>query len=160
MEVWRVLEDAKELGKVRVIGISNFLENDIENILKNCRIKPAVNQVLAHITNTPFDLINYCKQKDIKMEAHSPIGHGEVLKNKKIIEIAEKYNVSVAQLCIKYCIQLDMIVLPKSGKFEHIKNNAELDFIISDSDMEVLRNMEKIKDYGESGIFPVYGGKL
>ena len=159
-QVWKAMEDAVKAGKIRTIGISNFLEDDVDNILSDCKIIPAVNQILAHISNTPLKLIDYCKNKDILVEAYSPIAHGEALKNRSIKEMADKYNVSIAQLCIKYDLQLGMVVLPKTSNPEHMKSNADLDFIISDKDMETLKNIETIKDYGESGIFPVFGGKL
>ena len=74
--------------------------------------------------------------------------------------IAKKYGVSVPQLCIRYDVQLGMIVLPKTANPAHMKSNADIDFVISDADMEVLKNIETIKDYGDSSFFPVFGGKL
>ena len=159
-QVWKAMENAVEAGKIRTIGISNFLESDIGNILSDCKIIPAVNQILAHISNTPLDLIDYCKSKNILVEAYSPIAHGEALKNNSIKEMADKYNVSIAQLCIKYDLQLDMVVLPKTANPDHMKSNADLDFVISDEDMEKLKAIEHIKDYGEHSGFPVFGGKL
>ena len=157
-EVWRALEDAVNAGKVKTIGVSNFLEKDIENILDGCKIKPAVNQMLAHISNTPFALIDYCKNKDILVEAYSPIAHGEILRNGEIIKIADKYGVSVPQLCIKYDLQLGMVVLPKTDNPEHMKTNSELDFTISDEDMNFLKNIEHIRNYGKSSVFPIFKG--
>lgn len=159
-EVWRALEDALEAGKLRAIGVSNFLEEDVQNILKTARIKPQVNQILAHISNTPLDLIQYCQNEGIAVEAYSPVAHGEALKNPKIVAMAKKYGVSVAQLCIRYCIQLDMIVLPKTANPDHMRENADLDFEISQKDMKELLAIDKIQDYGEASFFPVYGGKL
>ncbi len=159
-EVWRALEDALGAGKLRAIGVSNFLEEDLESLLPACKIKPMVNQILAHISNTPFDLIKYCQDKGIIVEAYSPVAHGEAMKNPIITKMAEKYGVTVPQLCIKYDLQLDMVVLPKTANPEHMKANSELDFTISDEDMELLKNIEKIKDYGNSSFFPVFGGRL
>lgn len=159
-EVWRALEDALEAGKLRAIGVSNFLEEDVQNILKTARIKPQVNQILAHISNTPLDLIRYCQNEGIAVEAYSPVAHGEALKNPKIVAMAKKYGVSVAQLCIRYCIQLDMIVLPKTANPDHMRENADLDFEISQEDMKELLAIDKIQDYGEASFFPVYGGKM
>lgn len=159
-EVWRALEDALEAGKLRAIGVSNFLEEDVQNILKTARIKPQVNQILAHISNTPLDLIQYCQNEGIAVEAYSPVAHGEALKNEKIVAMAKKYGVSVAQLCIRYCIQLDMIVLPKTANPDHMRENADLDFEISQEDMRELLGIDKIQDYGEASFFPVYGGKM
>ena len=157
---WKALEDAYKAGKIRAIGVSNFLEDDIESLWETAEIKPMVNQVLCHISNTPFHLIDFCKNKGIVMEAYSPVAHGEALKNEVIAEMAKKYGVSIPQLCIRYDIQLGMIVLPKTTNPEHMKSNADVNFIISEEDMEALKNVEKIKNYGEHGFFPVFGGKL
>ena len=159
-QAWKALEDAYKAGKIRAIGISNFLKEDVDNLLEACEIKPMVNQVLCHISNTPLDLIEYCQSKGIVMEAYSPVAHGEALKNDAIKQMAEKYNVSIAQLCIRYDIQLGMIVLPKTANPEHMKENADVDFEISNEDMETLKNIEKIKDYGAHSFFPVFGGKM
>jgi diketogulonate reductase-like aldo/keto reductase len=159
-EAWRALEDAYKAGKLRVIGVSNFEKEDIENIFSSCSVAPMVNQLLVHASNTPFELISYLQNKDILVEAYSPIAHGEVLKNKKIAAMAEKYGVTIPQLCIRYDLQLGTLPLPKTANPEHMKNNAQVDFVISDEDMEQLKKLEHIKDYGESSFFPVYGGKL
>lgn len=157
--VWHALEDAYKAGKVRAIGLSNFNQHDIENILQHATIKPAVNQILAHISNTPFELIDYCKENDILVEAYSPMGHGELLKNQEIKEIAEKYQVSIPQLAIRYCLELGLLPLPKSANKAHIKTNGELDFKISKEDVETLRAIDVIENYGESSGFPVYNKK-
>ena len=157
---WRALEDAYKAGKLRAIGISNFLQTDIESLWETAQIKPMVNQVLCHISNSPLELIDDCQKKGIVMEAYSPVAHGEALKNKAIADMSEKYGVSIPQLCIRYDIQLGMIVLPKTANPEHMKENAAVDFVISDEDMEILKHLEKIKDYGEHSFFPVFGGKL
>ena len=156
-EVWSAMQDAVQEGKVKTIGVSNFLKEDIENILSVCKIRPAVNQVLSHISNTPFELIDYCKEKNILMEAYSPIAHGEILQNEGVINIAKKYGVTVAQICIKYDLQLGMVVLHKTDKPDHMKSNADLDFIISEEDMETLKKI-KLINYGDSAKYPIFGG--
>ena len=157
---WRALEDAYKAGKLRAIGVSNFLQGDIESLCETAEIKPMVNQILAHISDTPLELINYCQQNGIIVEAYSPVAHGEALKNPAIKAMADKYGVSVPQLCIRYDIQLDMVVLPKTANPDHMRTNGELDFVISDEDMELLKNIEHIKDYGDHSFFPVFGGKF
>lgn len=157
--VWRALEDAQAAGKVRVIGVSNFLKDDLENILADCRVKPAVNQILLHITNTDSELLEFCEAQGIRVEAYSPIAHGEALKNPAIAAMAEKYGVSAAQLCIRYVIQLGTVALPKTANAEHMASNAAVDFVISDADMETLKHMEHIHDYGDFSVFPVFSGK-
>ncbi|WP_456271186.1 aldo/keto reductase [Bacillus sp. AK031] len=159
-EAWKALEEAYKAGKLRAIGLSNFDKPDIGNILESCSVKPMVNQILAHISNTPSELIQYSQDNGILVEAYSPIGHGELLKNTEIIEIAKKYKVSVPQLCIRYDLQLGLLPLPKTTNPDHMKNNANVNFVISEEDMEFLKNMKKIKDYGSASMMPVYGGKL
>ena len=157
--VWRALEDAQAAGKVKVIGVSNFLRDDLENLLSDCRVRPAVNQILLHISNTDKDLVDYCKEQNIQVEAYSPIAHGEALKNPAIAAMAQKYGVTAAQLCIRYVIQLGTVALPKTADPAHMKDNAAVDFVISDADMDALVHMDRIQSYGDFNVFPVFSGK-
>jgi len=159
-EAWRALEESYKAGKLRAIGVSNFVEADIENILESCSVKPMVNQILAHISNTPKELIKYTQDQGILVEAYSPIAHGELLKNQEVAEIAEKYDVTIAQLSIRYVLQLGLLPLPKTANPAHMRNNADVDFVISEADMNLLKNVERIKDYGSASMMPVFGGKL
>ena len=159
-EAWRALEEAYQAGKFRAIGLSNFEKADLDNILESYTVTPMVNQILAHISNTPKELIQYSQDKGILVEAYSPVAHGELMKNQDVLKIAEKYGVTVPQLGIRYVLQLDLLPLPKTANPAHMKNNADVDFVISDEDMEFLKNMEQIEDYGDASMFPVYGGKL
>ena len=157
--VWRALEDAQSAGKIRVIGVSNFLRDDLESLLSDCRVKPAVNQILLHISNSDLALLDFCRMQNIQVEAYSPIAHGEALKNPAIADMAQKYGVSAAQLCIRYVLQLGTVALPKTADPAHMADNAAVDFTISDADMDTLRHMERIADYGAFSIFPVFSGK-
>ena len=157
--VWRALEDAQAAGKVRVIGVSNFLQDDLENLLSDCRVQPMVNQILLHISNTDQELLNFCKEQHIKVEAYSPIAHGEALKNPVIAQMAKKYGVSAAQLCVRYVLQLGTVALPKTADPQHMAENAAVDFVLTPEDMAVLMQMEHIADYGEFSFFPVFSGK-
>lgn len=158
-EVWRALEDAYAAGKLRAIGVSNFLRDDLENLLEDCRIKPMVNQILLHITNTDRALLDFCREQGILVEAYSPIAHGEALKNPAITQMARKYNVIPAQLCIRYVLQLGTVALPKTANPAHMRDNGAVDFQISPEDMQTLEAMEKIESYGEFDMFPVFSGK-
>ncbi|GIL24343.1 MAG: 2,5-diketo-D-gluconic acid reductase [Bacteroidota bacterium] len=156
-EAWRALEEAYKAGKLRAIGVSNFEIPDLNNILKNSSVKPMVNQILAHISNTPKNLIQYNKDNNILVEAYSPFGHGELFKNKEVQAMAEKYSVSVSQLAIRYCLQLGLLPLPKTANPQHMKTNAAVDFTIQDADMGLLENVQSIESYGEHSRFPVFG---
>ena len=157
--VWRALEDAQAAGKVRVIGVSNFLQDDLENLLSDCRVQPMVNQILLHISNTDQELLNFCKEQHIQVEAYSPIAHGEALKNPVIAQMAKKYGVSAAQLCVRYVLQLGTVALPKTADPQHMAENAAVDFVLTPEDMAALLQMEHIADYGEFSFFPVFSGK-
>lgn len=157
---WKALEDAYKEGKLRAIGVSNFQISDLKNLMETCEIKPMVNQILCHISNTPLELIKFCQENDIVIEAYSPIAHGEILHQPEIKAIADKYGVSVPQLCIRYVLQLGAIALPKTANPSHMENNSKVDFEITAEDMEILKQFKHIESYGESSGFPVYGGKL
>ena len=158
IEVWRALEEAYKEDKAKAIGVSNFLIDDLENIMNNCEIKPMANQILCHIGNTPMDVIKFCQENDIVVEAYSPIAHGRALKDKNIAKMAEKYGVSIAQLCIQYTLQLDTVSLPKASSKEHIEDNIKLNFKISEEDMIELIKLNEI-DYGMDSFWPVFRKK-
>ncbi|MFW5416900.1 aldo/keto reductase [Nocardiopsis sp. CNT-189] len=157
-QAWRALEDAHKAGRLRSIGVSNFLRSDLEDILGSCTIAPQVNQLLAHVGNTPSELIAFCRSNGILVEAYSPIAHGQMLKNAAVAAMADDYGVTVPQLCIRYTLQLGTVPLPKTANPEHMRGNAQVDFAISDEDMDILRDM-RMQDYGEHSDFPVYSGK-
>ena len=158
-QVWKAMEEAYKAGKLKAIGVSNFLQDDLESLHPSCEIKPMVNQVICHISNTPKELIAFCEKEGILVEAYAPIAHGKVLKNKEIAAMANKYGVTVAQLCIRYDLQLGTVALPKTANPAHMKENAAVDFTISDEDMAALKNIAPIKGYGMMRIMPVFSGK-
>ncbi|EQB11174.1 aldo/keto reductase [Sphingobium lactosutens] len=159
LEAWRALEEAYQAGRLRAIGVSNFERADLDNLIENGSVAPMVDQVLAHVGNTPFDLIGYAQSKSIAVQAYSPVAHGAVLKDRRLGEIAGRYGVSVPQLCIRYCLQLDLLPLPKTVNPAHMRDNAAVDFTISDEDMALLRSAQDSTDYGEASRFPVFGKK-
>ena len=139
LEVWRALSEYVKEGRIRTIGLSNFWASDVKNILDNAEIKPTVNQIKVHIGETPIDLINYCKENNIVVQAYSPIAHGKLLDNEMVAKMAAKYNVSISQLCIRYTLQLGLVSIPKTTHPEYMKMNMDVDFVISDEDMEILK---------------------
>jgi len=136
--VWKALEEFYKAGKVKSIGISNFFVADMENMLANCEIKPMVNQISYHIGNTQKDAVAFCRKHDILVQGYSPIATGRLLDNEEVGKMADKLGVSIAQLCIKYVLQKDILPLPKSNNAERIVDNTKLDFVISDEDMAYL----------------------
>lgn len=157
LAAWKALEEAYQAGKIKAIGVSNFEIADLKNILDNATVKPMVNQILTHISNTPKELIDFCKEQDILVEAYSPFGHGELFKNQQVQAMAAKYKVSVSQLAIRYCLQLGLLPLPKTANPQHMEANAAVDYEISESDLLELQNIKTIKNYGEFSHFPVFG---
>ncbi len=142
VQAYKAMEELYMLGKIRAIGVSNFEIEHLENIIKNCDIVPHVNQIGHFIGIDHKDLIEYCDEKEIFIIAYSPLGIGYLLSNEIIIEVAKKYEVSPAQICIRYLLQKGMAPIPKSVHEERIIQNSEVDFVIEDCDMEVL---DKIK---------------
>ena len=155
---WRALEEAHAAGKLRSIGVSNFEQPDLENILSAATVTPQVNQILVHVGNTPDELLDFCTENNMLVEAYSPIAHGEILKNEAVAAMAARYEVSVPQLCIRYVLQLGTVPLPKTANPEHMRSNAEVEFVISGEDMEALHGIQ-VTDYGKSSRFPVFSGK-
>ena len=160
IEAYRALEDALAQGKLRAIGLSNFQIEDVRNILDNCTVKPAVNQIKAHVGSVPFELVAFCQSNGIQIEAYSPIAHGEAERINGVDYMAAKYGVTIAQLCIRYVLQLNMVALPKTANPERMMENASVDFCISHADMDQLNAAAGLPDYGESSFFPVFGGTL
>jgi diketogulonate reductase-like aldo/keto reductase len=156
LEAWRALEEAHAAGKLRAIGVSNFEQVDLDSIIENGAVKPAVNQILAHVGNTPFDLIENCHSRNVLVEAYSPVAHGAILKNPKLAGLAAKYGVSVAQICIRYCLELGLLPLPKTAHPEHLRSNLAVDFEITAEDTATLKGF-KHDDYGDAAKFPVFG---
>lgn len=159
LEAWRAMEDAVKAGKLKTIGVSSFEKADLDNLIQNSITKPAVNQVQVHIGEIPLDIIKYSQDNDIAVEAFSPVAHGAAMNDDRIVKMAQKYQVSVPQLCIRYDWQLNTIVLPKSANPDHMRANAEIDFEISVDDMQTLAKVGNLS-YGDASAYPVFGGKL
>ena len=138
VQVWKALEEAYEAGKVKAIGVSNFQIDDIKNIFENCKIKPMVNQIQVHVGNVPKELIDFCNDNDMVVMAYAPNATGGLINNEEIKKIADKYGVTTPQICIRFDLQLGLIPLPKTVHEEYMKVNADIDFEISDEDMEKL----------------------
>lgn len=152
MDTWRAMEELYKEGKVRAIGLSNFLPHHMENLIQNCEIMPMVDQLEIHPGYVQSAAVQYCKAYQIQVEAWSPIGRTRVLEEPLILELAEKYKVSAAQICLRFEVQKGIIPLPKSSSMERMKENQALfDFEISRED---LYRIETMPQTGWSGEHP------
>ena len=142
LETWRAMEELQKEGKIRGLGLSNFLPHHIKNILENGTVKPVVNQLELHPGYMQQAAVQYCKEHGIQMQAWSPIGRRRILEDGLILELAGKYQVSPAQLCLRFLLQNDIIPLPKSSSMERMKQNMDLfHFEISEEDVSRLATM-------------------
>lgn len=150
IDTWKAMEELYESGKVRAIGLSNFLPHHIDAILENCKIKPMVNQLEVHPGYTQEAAVQYCKEYNILVQAWSPLGRRRVLQEPIIMELASKYNVSPAQLCLRFLLQKGINVLPKASVMERMKNNMDIfSFTITNEDMHRLNTLPQIGWSGE-----------
>ena len=144
-ETWKAFEYLYNEGLVKAIGVCNFKKNQLEALLKTAKIKPMINQIEYHIGYIQEDTVKYCKENDILVEAWSPLASGKILKSDILNDMAKKYGVSSANLCIKWCIQNGVLPLPKSANFERMKQNISFsDYKISQDDMVILNEMPYI----------------
>ncbi|WP_020007907.1 aldo/keto reductase [Salinicoccus albus] len=151
LETWKAMTELYQAGKIKAIGVSNFKIHHLESLVQT-EVKPMVNQIEYHAGFTQDEVVDYSKNHDILVEAWSPIGSGRLLENESLKEIAQKYDKTVAQLCIRYVLQNDILPLPKSVTPERIEENTHLfDFEITDEDMKAIDAMENI---GYSGMDP------
>ena len=144
VETWNALEKLYKQGKVRAIGVSNFNISHLENIIGQCEIIPAVNQIELHPWLLQTELLKFMEKNKISPEAWSPLGQGALLDNEVLIEIAKKYNKTVSQAIIRWDIQKNIITIPKSSKEKHIAENANVfDFELSGHDMKIIESLNK-----------------
>lgn len=150
LETWRAMEELYKEGKIKALGVSNFLPHHLENLLANCEIKPTVNQIEFHPGYTQEATVQYCQEHDIIVQAWSPIGRARMLNETVLIEMAERYHVSPAQICLRYAVQRGIIPLPKSSSKERMKQNQDLfSFSLEEEDMWRLTTLPQIGWSGE-----------
>ncbi|WP_153463903.1 aldo/keto reductase [Sediminibacillus terrae] len=143
-QAWNALEELYKKGRVRAIGVSNFQVHHLEELMKDAAIKPAINQVERHPKLTQSDLLTYCQQHDIQLEAWSPLMQGQILDNPVLREIAAKYDKSPAQVILRWDLQQKIVIIPKSTKAHRIKENANLfDFELTKEDIEQIDNLNE-----------------
>ncbi len=144
IEAWKAFIEIYRQKKARAIGVSNFLVKDMKAVSDATGVQPMVNQIRYFIGNTQPEITGYCKQNGILVEAYSPLATGELIGNETLKKLAVKYGVSVAQICLKYCLQNGVLPLPKSTNADRIKANLKTDFTISAEDMSYLDGLSGV----------------
>lgn len=148
-ETWKALEKLYKDGKVKAIGVSNFHQHHLEDLLEDAEIVPMVNQIELHPLLSQVELREYCKSNGIVVEAWSPLAQGKLLDNPVLSEIASKYNKSTAQIILRWDIQNEIVTIPKSIKEHRIIENAEIfDFELTSEDIENINNLNKDERVG------------
>ncbi len=142
LEAWRAMVELQKAGRIKSIGVSNFSVEDLQNILDNSDVKPAVNQIRWFVGNTQDEITNFCKENDILVEAYSPLATGKLLEDPKIHEIAAKHGRTIPQIAIRYCLEKGVLPLPKSTHEEYIIANADLDFELTTDDLLFLDKLD------------------
>lgn len=142
-ETWKAYEELYRQGKVRAIGVSNFWKRSLAELLKTVEIVPMVNQIELHPGFPQTETVDLCRENNILVEAYSPLGSGKIFEQLEMIEFAEKYNKTVAQICLRWLVQQNIVPLPKSTTTERIVSNLQVfDFELSREDMEKIDRME------------------
>lgn len=142
-ETWLAMQELYKSGKVKAIGVSNFLQRHLESLLSGASISPMVNQLEIHPRYQQKDLVQYCQDNDILVEAWGPFRSGLMLEDELLSSIASKYKKTIPQICIKWNLQRGIVPLPKSSNVNRMKENLDVfDFTISEEDMLSLARLD------------------
>ena len=143
IETWKAFEKLYKEGKVRSIGVSNFMVRHLVPLLEVCEIVPMANQIQLNPHYVPVDTVTYCRERNILLEAYSPFATGRVFKDERLLKIAERVNRSLSHLCMRWCLQNGFLPLPKSVKEERIIDNLNVfDFELSKEVLDELAKTE------------------
>jgi len=145
---WKAFEELYQAGRIRAIGLSNFHPHHIEELMKTVTITPMVNQIRLCPGDTQDTIVDYCREKNILLQAYSPLGIGKIFEVPKMQELAEKYGKSIAQICIRWSLQRGYQPLPKSVTVERIKENLEVfDFELEAADVQLIADLKGCVGY-------------
>ena len=144
IEVWKCLIEYQKMGKLKNIGVSNFHPHDIQNIYDATGVWPVCNQIRYFIGNTQDEIVNYCNEHNILIEAYSPLATGELVNNEHIVNMAKRLNISTVKLCLSYVYTKGYVLLVKSKTDSRIKENLDNFMILSDEDMKYLDSLKHI----------------
>lgn len=151
-ETWRAFERLYNEGRVKAIGVSNFLIHHLQEIMQDCEIKPMVNQVELHPEYPQQELADFCKNSNILVEAWSPLMQGRIFQLPLLRELGQKYGQSVSQIAIRWILQKGIVPLPKASGIEHIRQNA--DVFGFELDKEDMLKIDALKGSGRMGSDP------
>ncbi|MEY8389995.1 aldo/keto reductase [Lachnospiraceae bacterium 45-W7] len=141
-DTWKGMEQLYRDGLVKSIGVCNFKVHHLQELMKSAEILPMINQIEMHPGMNQTEVLNYCNANGIKVEASSPLGNGQILKNEKLIEISKKKGKSAAQICLRWGIQKGVIVIPKTTNIERLEENINIfDFVLDLNEMEMIDNI-------------------
>ncbi len=147
-ESWKAMEELYEAGKIRAIGVSNFRPHHIEEILKTAKVAPMVNQIRLCPGDTQDETVNWCRDHGMVLEAYSPLGIGQIFEVPEMQKLAEKYQRSIAQVCIRWSLQRGYLPLPKSVTLSRIQENLKVfDFELSDEDVQLIADLKGCVGY-------------
>lgn len=141
---WHRMQDIYKSGKAKAIGVSNYTIRHLEELLRECEEKPVVNQVELHVFLQQPELVKFCRENKIELEAYSPLAHGYDMTNETLVEIAKKHGRSVAQIMVRWCLDNGFITFPKSTHHDRIKKNFEvLDFKLDKEDLGQIEGLDR-----------------
>lgn len=143
VEVYKFLEELYQEELVGAIGVSQFKVKDLKNILDHCDLVPHINQISFFIGHTQDELVKFCKEQGIQIQAFSPLAKGYLKENPIISEMAKRYQVSVPRLALRYNIEKQVAPIPKASSYEHLQENMDLDFLISKNDIQTLDTIDE-----------------
>lgn len=150
-ESWRAMERLYEQGGVKAVGVSNFLTHHMKNLLNVCNVPPMVDQIEFHPGYLQWETVQFCKEQNILVEAWSPLGRRRLAEHPLLLELANQYGVSLAQICLRFAQQCGVLPLPKSANPERMRQNLKLEFSLTPSDMDRILTMPQA---GWSGLHP------
>ncbi len=149
-DVWRAMEELQSEGKIKSLGVSNFWPEHLEALFQTANVIPAINQIEFHPGYWQPEVTQFCKEHNIVIEAWSPLARGKVFGNNILKEIAQNHDKSISQVTIRWIIQHDAVVIPKSTTFERIEENINVfDFELSNEEMDLIDNLPKMGFSGE-----------
>lgn len=145
-ESWQAMEEAYNSGKIKALGLSNFYQRHYDELIKTAKIKPMVNQIKICPGQSQSQLVDFSKEMGMVVEGYSPLGTGGIFSSTQMQEIAKKYNRTIAQICIRWSLQLGCLPLPKSVKEERIIENSKVfDFELDSSDVEKIAGLKNLE---------------